>query len=730
MKRKLLYVLLTLMCLINKKVIAQFPLPGIAQFQTSNIKVSSADYQFAANSGGSAATIIVQYNTVNSDAALNSGPFQNNGTIPYNLYSTLLRTGTFTGLQPNTTYYWRVKSTNNSGTSTSLVYSFKTLPITPYSSGENFTDITNTSVTFNYTLSAGTATTTSIIEYKTSAAASYTDQVAGCAALGNTIIACSKTISGLLPNTNYLFRVVATNSNGTLTTLGFGTTTLPNPVLPVQTAISASNLTPTTATINYTVNAGNASTTNIVKYGLSATSLTSQVAGTTATGATNTALTSSLPSLVANTVYFYVIESTNSVGTTTSAVQSFTTPQVPILNNLVAYFGFQNDANSNDLAHNLTNATSNNVTYGIGKYGQAAYFTGNEVLSNTTIDPVINNTDFSVCFWEYKETTPILYPTAYELFGSNYVRTNNTVIGVKEVGMFYNATSSRSQFTNTVPTDNAWNHYAFVTTTTGGFKKYNLYINGVQATDQVGALNDLLYHFNNKFTVGGGTNTNGTINATKNFKGRIDELYIYNRALSLAEITLVKDNVTGVLPITLSYFTTKLNNNIVTLNWQTSQEINASHFEVEYSVDGKDFEKVTTVAASGNSGIAQKYTTYHNVALKAKHYYRLKMIDKDGKYTYSQVVVINANNTQALSVILQGTQVQNQLQFTVTSNKATTINIAVTNSIGQTILLPNKKSISAGSNSFSYIINNLSSGVYFLEMVDDSGAKQVVKFLK
>jgi hypothetical protein len=80
--------------------------------------------------------------------------------------------------------------------------------------------------------------------------------------------------------------------------------------------------------------------------------------------------------------------------------------------------------------------------------------------------------------------------------------------------------------------------------------------------------------------------------------------------------------------------------------------------------------------------------------------------------------------------VLQGTQVQNQLQFTVTSNKVTSVNIAVTNSVGQMILQPNKKSISAGSNSFSYFINNFISGVYFLEMVDESGLKQVVKFLK
>ncbi len=727
MKRKLLYVLLVLMCLAGENVMAQFPLPGIAQFQTSNITVSSADYQFAANSGGSAATIIVQYNTVNSDAALNSGPFQNNGTIPYNLYATLLRTGTFTGLQPNTTYYWRVKSTNNSGTSTSLVYSFKTLPITPYSSGENFTNITNTSVTFNYTLSAGTATTTSIIEYKTSAAATYTDQVAGCAALGNTIIACSKTITGLLPNTGYTFRVVATNNNGTLTTLGFGTTTLPNPVVPVQTAISASNLTPTSATINYTVNAGNASTTNIVKYGLSATALTSQVAGTTATGATNTALTSSLTSLVANTVYYYVIESTNSAGTTTSAVQSFTTPQVPILNNLVAYYGFQNNVNSNNWAHNLINATSTNVTYGAGKYGQAAYFTGNEVLSNTTLDPVINNTDFSVCFWEYKETTPILYPTAYELFGSNYVRTNNTVLGVKEVGMFYNATSSRAQFTNTVPSDNAWNHYAFVTTTTGGFKKYNLYINGVQATDQVGALTDLLHHFNNKFTVGGGTNTNGTINATKNFKGRIDELYIYNRALSLAEVTLVKDNATGVLPITLSGFTAKLNSNTTQLNWQTSQEINTSHFEVEYSNNARDFSTVATVNASGNSSSNKNYSTSHTISNETNHYYRLKMVDKDGSFAYSQIVKLKTAG-KGLQVEVYPTIVSHKANISINAIENSNASIEVYTMQGQKVKQQNI-AIKIGSQTHGLDVSGLASGNYIIK-VSTNNYQQSFKLIK
>lgn len=65
-----------------------------------------------------------------------------------------------------------------------------------------------------------------------------------------------------------------------------------------------------------------------------------------------------------------------------------------------------------------------------------------------------------------------------------------------------------------------------------------------------------IYSFNNVFSIGGGTNANGTLHADKYYKGEIDELYIFNRALSVPELRLVQQ---GNLPVSQSVTTSVSN---------------------------------------------------------------------------------------------------------------------------------------------------------------------------
>ena len=92
---------------------------------------------------------------------------------------------------------------------------------------------------------------------------------------------------------------------------------------PSITSVSASNITSTSASINYTLGANNANTTSVIRYGLLPSSLNSNVAG--ATTAATTSGTTPITSLTPNTKYYYLVEATNSAGTVQSLVQNFTT---------------------------------------------------------------------------------------------------------------------------------------------------------------------------------------------------------------------------------------------------------------------------------------------------------------------------------------------------------------------------------------------------------------------
>lgn len=103
------------------------------------------------------------------------------------------------------------------------------------------------------------------------------------------------------------------------------------------------------------------------------------------------------------------------------------------------------------------------------------------------------------------------------------------------------------------------------------------------------------------------------------------------------------------LPVDLTFFTAKwhdIDKNMVALNWQTASEINNSHFEIERSFNGVDFEAIGVV--NGN-GTTYKISTYEflddlSVAngLANTVYYRLKQVDFDGKFDYSEIRVLSS----------------------------------------------------------------------------------------
>lgn len=97
------------------------------------------------------------------------------------------------------------------------------------------------------------------------------------------------------------------------------------------------------------------------------------------------------------------------------------------------------------------------------------------------------------------------------------------------------------------------------------------------------------------------------------------------------------------LPITWLYFKGQQQANDVLLTWATVSEKNSKEFIIERSLDGRQFAAIGNVAATGNSNLTNNYnyTDFNAILLQAKVlYYRLKQVDKDGKFMYSITVAI------------------------------------------------------------------------------------------
>ncbi len=193
--------------------------------------------------------------------------------------------------------------------------------------------------------------------------------------------------------------------------------------------------------------------------------------------------------------------------------------------------------------------------------------------------------------------------------------------------------------------------------------------------------------------------------------GKIDELRIYNRALSVAEMTTL-------LPIKLNNFSARLYETETLLNWQTAEEISTSHFEIERSVDGINFIKVGSVLALGNSSSNKDYS--HNDKLPetvlslSKIYYRLKSVDLDGRFTYSDIVTILLNRKMD-QIIVFPNPAKDKLNIQATAMEAGNGMIQIIDVNGK-IVFKKEIRLTKGSNAFNFDINLLNAGNYFLKM--------------
>ena len=109
------------------------------------------------------------------------------------------------------------------------------------------------------------------------------------------------------------------------------------------------------------------------------------------------------------------------------------------------------------------------------------------------------------------------------------------------------------------------------------------------------------------------------------------------------------------LPVELTYFRAEADGNRVTLNWQTASETNNSHFLIQRRTDKGGFENVGRKEGFGTSYEAHTYRFQDRVSAQGTVYYRLKQVDFDGSFEYSDIKAVKGNNTQkALALSITG----------------------------------------------------------------------------
>jgi hypothetical protein len=188
--------------------------------------------------------------------------------------------------------------------------------------------------------------------------------------------------------------------------------------------------------------------------------------------------------------------------------------------------------------------------------------------------------------------------------------------------------------------------------------------------------------------------------------GRYNSDYILTTSTnSFSSFYLYKGGVGLPLPLKLVSFNAALQNSNTWLTWVTANEVDVLHFEIEQSFDGRNFSRIATeIAKPGNDEKNYQYIDYNTAS--GIRYYRLKIVDNDGRFTYSPIVKIVLSSTGNISIVPN--PVHNY--FTIAGAGVYTM-IAITDASGRLI----KQMQPQPANRYS--VAGLAKGIYFIRVI-------------
>jgi hypothetical protein len=175
------------------------------------------------------------------------------------------------------------------------------------------------------------------------------------------------------------------------------------------------------------------------------------------------------------------------------------------------------------------------------------------------------------------------------------------------------------------------------------------------------------------------------------------------------------------LPVTLVKFDAVAEGRTTSLTWSTSAETNSDRFEIERSLTGKNWSKIGTVSSNHESTSLQYYSFVDSKPSDGQNLYRLKMIDLDETFSYSQIKNVNF----AISDYLYPNPVSSNENLSINLNDWSKIKLVkVINATGKTVF-ESSNALSSGINT-----KNLSAGTYVLKMIHTNGSVSTHKFVR
>jgi len=184
------------------------------------------------------------------------------------------------------------------------------------------------------------------------------------------------------------------------------------------------------------------------------------------------------------------------------------------------------------------------------------------------------------------------------------------------------------------------------------------------------------------------------------------------------------------LPVELVSFTGWNQGSVNILKWVTASELNTSYFEVQHSTTSNNWEAIGRQKAAGNSNTPLTYDFTDNNPQIGVNYYRLKMVDNNGTFKYSNVINIQNDrvNVNEFSRVYPNPTSGN-LTVEILSTILYNTEISVLDILGRN-LLDNPATLTKGLNTLQFNFSHLPKGTYILRFSDTDGKSHYSKFVR
>ncbi len=172
----------------------------------------------------------------------------------------------------------------------------------------------------------------------------------------------------------------------------------------------------------------------------------------------------------------------------------------------------------------------------------------------------------------------------------------------------------------------------------------------------------------------------------------------------------------------------------VELEWNTSSGTDISRFELERSINGREWENSGTVFA-GNASRQNDYTYIDkvgkNIALKKDLYYRLKQVKSDGTSATSRLLIVRVYNTKAVSMIsVTPNPSKSDIAVNVQLQESALVAMRIIDASGSTVLHKTSDVARGTSNILIEGSSKITPGLYTLEVIVNSKERMLVKLIK